>query len=248
MEISERMLVLQVGKFREIDLWVRLLSPTRGLISAFAFGGSRSRKRFVGCLDAFNEIQVRMVPTNRGAYLVMQESVLIKGLSRLRRDWSRFGLAVNCVRFMQSFGVGQDEGAAAYFLLHETLALMEENDSIPHLLPLFFRSRLVFDHGYSLQEENCRHCGRELKNLEASILVREGVILCPNCAPSNPGACLALGPRIMQCIESVRTMPPREWGAIMLSAQDSRAFARIMDEFIRFHVGISWQNGRFIRH
>lgn len=248
MEFSERMLVLQVGKFKEIDLWVRLLSPTRGLISAFAFGGSRSRKRFVGCLDAFNEIQVRMVSTHRGAYLVMEESVLIKGLSRLRRDWSRFGLAVNCARFMQSFGVGQDEGAAAYFLLRETLELMEENDSIPHLLPLFFRSRLVFDHGYSLQEETCRHCGRELKSLGASFLVREGIILCPVCAPPRPGTCFALGPKIMQCIELVRTASPREWGSIMLSPADTRAFARVMDDFIHFHVGISWQNGRFVKH
>ena len=39
MEFSEKALVLKVGRFREIDAWVRLFSPIRGIYTAFAFGG-----------------------------------------------------------------------------------------------------------------------------------------------------------------------------------------------------------------
>ena len=54
MEWSDTALVLGVGRFRESDLWLRMLTRRHGIVSAFAFGGSRSRKRFCGCLDLFN--------------------------------------------------------------------------------------------------------------------------------------------------------------------------------------------------
>ena len=53
MEWSDTALVLGVGRFRESDLWLRMLTRRHGIVSAFAFGGSRSRKRFCGCLDLF---------------------------------------------------------------------------------------------------------------------------------------------------------------------------------------------------
>lgn len=57
MEWTDTALVLHVGRFREADLWVRLLAPGQGLVTAFAFGGSKSRRRFTGCLDVFNLIR-----------------------------------------------------------------------------------------------------------------------------------------------------------------------------------------------
>lgn len=42
MEYSDKALILAVKRFREIDAWVRLLSPTRGVYTAFAFGGSKA--------------------------------------------------------------------------------------------------------------------------------------------------------------------------------------------------------------
>ena len=42
MEWTDTALVLHVGRFREADLWVRLLAPGQGLVTAFAFGGSNA--------------------------------------------------------------------------------------------------------------------------------------------------------------------------------------------------------------
>ena len=52
-------LVLRVGHFREIDLWLKLLVQGKGLMTAFAFGGSVSKHRFCGCLEVFNTLQCR---------------------------------------------------------------------------------------------------------------------------------------------------------------------------------------------
>jgi len=78
MEFSEKVLVLRVGTFREADCWVRFFSPTHGLLTAFAFGGRRSRKRFCGCLDQLSLVHFR-VSQGRQEYLCLQEGTLING-------------------------------------------------------------------------------------------------------------------------------------------------------------------------
>ncbi|MDR2726763.1 MAG: recombination protein O N-terminal domain-containing protein, partial [Deltaproteobacteria bacterium] len=108
MEWTDTALVLRVGRFRETDLWVRLLARRRGLISAFAFGASRSRRRFPGCLDLLNVIRVRAKDTRGGAYLNLEEGTLLEGPRRLRQDWRRLGMLMNCVRFLEALGVNPE--------------------------------------------------------------------------------------------------------------------------------------------
>ena len=247
MVFSERVLLLQVGRFKESDLWVRFLSPTRGLLSAFAFGGCRSRKRFVGCLDVFNEVTVRVTRSTRNPYLALQEGVLIKGSTRLRRDWSRFGLAVNCVRFLQTFGVDADGAANTLFLMRQILQLLEESDTLPRLLPLFFRARLAFDNGYSVETTRCSRCGTSTSSLWASLLLNEGLIVCRMCAQKNGDKGLPLGQEALEALLSVKILPPTVWGDIILSPSGAREFAGAVDGFIQYHIGISWERGRFIR-
>jgi DNA repair protein RecO (recombination protein O) len=247
MEFTERVLVLQLGKFKEADLWVRFLSPTRGLLTAFAFGGSRSRRRFVGCLDLFNEISVQVASSKRGGYLALREGVLIKGLSRLRNDWPRFGLAVNCVRFLQSFGVGPEGAGASHALMRQTIALLEEGHDIPSLLPLFFRLRLAIDQGYALESGVCPRCRTDLRRDAAFMLVRDGRIVCRRCKSITDGAALLLGLEALEALSAIAVLPPTEWGSLGLSPGGAREFARAVDGFIQYHVGISWEQGRFVR-
>lgn len=247
MEFSERVLVLQIGKFKEADLWVRLLSPTRGIFSAFAFGGSRSRRRFVGCLDTFNEISVRVASTNRGAYLALQEGVLIKGVSRLRKDWARFGMAVNCVRFLQSFGIGPEGAESAHHLMQKTLCLLEEEENVPRLLPQLFRARLAFDQGYALNITCCGKCGRPLPTEGVTFALQEGLLLCRHCSSGIAGQRFFLSGETLRCVEGIKERSPDEWSGIGISSRAQREFAGMMDAFIQYHVGIVWENGRFVK-
>ena len=149
MEWTDTALVLHVGRFREADLWVRLLALEQGLVTAFAFGGSRSRRRFTGCLDVFNVIRARVTASRDGQFLNMQESTLLEGPERLRRDWRRQGMAANCVRFMEALGVPPDASPFSFSLLRELLGLLENEERPPELAPLFFRFRLAATPGSS---------------------------------------------------------------------------------------------------
>ena len=157
MEWSDTALVLGVGRFRESDLWLRMLTRRHGIVSAFAFGGSRSRKRFCGCLDLFNELQISTKTTRNGMYLSLQEGNLIRGPRRLRTDWNRLGMFMNCVRFVEALGVPQDGAAGVFLLLKDTLELLEQSgyspDTFSVALGVSARVRSRFDGMCLLREK-----------------------------------------------------------------------------------------------
>ena len=249
MEFSEQSLILHVGKFKEADLWVRFLSPTRGILSAFAFGGSRSKRRFTGCLDIFNEVLLRVQSSRRGTYMALQEGVLLRGPVRLRSDWARYGMANNCVKFLQSFGVGPEGADKAHFVLRQVLQLLEEADILPVQLPLFFRARLVFDQGYALDTDDCSLCGGALAGKGARFLVQEGHLLCLSCAPSahTSGRVMEVSAEALDILGAMREIPPSAWAGIPLGSPAGAECARALEGFVQFHVGLVWENGRFAR-
>ncbi len=246
MEFSEKVFVLQVGKFRETDLWVRLLSPTRGLLSAFAFGGSRSRRRFMGCLDVCNQVLFRIQPAKRGAYLALQEGVLINGPRRLRTDWARYGMANNCIKYVQAFDVGSEGAGKVYQLLEQILQLLEEADTLPVLLPIFFRARLAFDQGYPFDTQQCSLCSAVFTN-GGNFAVREGIMLCHDCADMKQRELLHLEQRTLAVLQVITQDPPKAWASLEFDGNIRNECARTLDSFLEYHVGLVWENGRFVR-
>lgn len=162
MHFSDEALVLSLGRFREADVWLRLLSPSRGLFTAFAFGGSKSRKRFCGCLDSLNRLSVSVGNSGGGDYLCLREATLLAGPVRLRQDFKRLGPVMNSLKFVEAFGVASDGASEAFSLFKDLLQLSEESPSLPDLLPVLFRLRLAFDHGYAVDLHSCTGCSAAL--------------------------------------------------------------------------------------
>ncbi len=252
MDFSDRVIILRVGKFREADLWVRFLSPSRGILSAFAFGGARSRRRFSGCLDLFNDVLFSMKSTRGGLYLALQEGVLMNGPRRLRQDWKRLGLAMNCLKFLEAFGVSPDGAAPAHALFSDMLRVLEEQEALPEQLPLWFRFRLASDQGYALELHHCARCGADLRGFSsATLAVTEGHLHCPDCAPLHRGGfSLVLRRETLDALAFVQENPSSLWHAgapAQLSPAGRRESARMIDSFIQRHIGLYWDTKRFSR-
>ena len=261
MEFTDRVLILRIGKLRETDLWVRFLSPKRGIISAFAFGGSRSRRRFSGCLDVFNDVLFSVKTTQNGMYNILQEGTLMGSPRRLRSDWHRLGIAVNCAKFMEAFGVAPDGSKTAYMLLTEILATLENDLPLPFNLPVLFRACFVFSQGYALGLENCAICGTALRTaLRVFFRVREGHFVCSSCSFSLPepervedgffDALIGVKHETLDALAYVQEYSPLAWreGALAsLSSTGQQECARIVDAFIEHHVGLYWDSSRFVR-
>ena len=255
MEWSDTALVLGVGRFRESDLWLRMLTRRHGIVSAFAFGGSRSRKRFCGCLDLFNELQISTKTTRNGMYLSLQEGNLIRGPRRLRTDWNRLGMFMNCVRFVEALGVPQDGAAGVFLLLKDTLELLEQSENVQDILPILFRLRLASQQGYAPALTACVSCGK--KDFDhAGFLVSEGTIVCPDCV-SGRGNIVEISGKSLDVFRQVQEVSPLHWhfltsgsseetGEVLLPAE-RRECARAVDGFVQYHLGLTWDRGRFRR-
>lgn len=238
-------LVLGIGKFREADLCVHLLAQQRGLVTAFAFGGSRSRRRFTGCLDIFNCIRASAAYSRDGRFLNLQEAMLLAGPVRLRRDWRRQGMAVNCVRFLEAMGVPPDNSSLSYALMRGMLDLLETEDSVPAVMPVLFRFRLAVEQGYAPDLLNCARCGKPLSGeRQAYFLVGEGTACCLSCRRFGDMS-LSLGQEALDVLGKVKEYSPQSWGCLNPSPEGTRQAIRLIDAFVRYHLGLEWVNGRF---
>lgn len=257
-EFSEKVLVLRVGRFREADAWVRFLSPTRGVLTAFAFGGCKSRRRFCGCLDPCNEVLFKVKSNRTGTYLNLEEGVLTHSPSRLRSDGSRLGLAVNCIKFAEAAADRTESGAAAYSLLRETLLVLDGECEPSPMVPVLFRARLAFEQGLWPQLEACVDCGRPLcgdsdatcgeggvPRYGARFLVEQGHALCPACNARERGLHLPVCNQALETLARVRDTSPENWQNLNLPPAVRRECATLVDHFVRYHLGLAWEKGGF---
>ena len=246
MQWTDEAIVLRLGKFKETDLWVRFLSRERGMVTAFAFGGSKSRRRFTGCLDVFNVISVSVASSRDGRFLNMKEATLLQGPERLRRDWQRQGMAANCVRFLEAMDVPPDNAHAAFELMRGTMHLLEQGSSaLMALTPMLFRFRLAADQGYVPDLASCARCGRPLGELpQVHFVVGEGAPCCPDCRRYGDMS-LALGQEALDVLAKVKEYSPEAWDSLCPSPESARQAVRLIDAFVRYHLGLEWINGRF---
>lgn len=241
MEWTDTALILRVGKFREHDMWVRLLARRQGLTTAFAFGASKSKQRFIGCLDLFNTVLVRASTSRNGAFLNLNEATLLSGPNLLRTDWQRQGIMANCLRFSEAMEGSTDDSSQLFDLL-QSLALLLEQPKIVPAIPLYFRFRLASDQGFAPDLHNCSACGNPLH--EATFLVSEGLALCPACR-STKGLSLSLSQESLDVLRKVQENSPEQWAYLFQDHSTGQQCARFIDAFVRYHLGLAWHQGRF---
>jgi DNA repair protein RecO (recombination protein O) len=248
MESTEKALVLKVGRFREVDAWVRLFSSRKGIFNAFAFGGSVSRRRFLGCLDPFNLVAFKVRSDQAKGYTYLLEGSLMASHPRLRQDPERLGMAVNCVKFLEAAHLGPSGSEGAFGLMLTTLAVLEEDREPPRMLPLFFRARMAFDQGFSLTLDACARCGVDLRDAAgAQFLVEQGRPHCLDCRRWGHGASVFLGSEALSVLRAISRLAPAGWADVPVSGQARMECGRALDLFVEYHLGLTWDHGSFRR-
>lgn len=249
MEFTEKALVLKTGRFREADLWVRLLSPSRGVYTAFAFGGARSRRRFCGCLDGLNLALFKVGSNKSGSYLALEEASLLHGFRDLKADNRRLGAAANCMRFVEEVQSGDEGSRQAFDLLMDTLYTLETLDADHEAIPVLFRARMAFELGFGPEFRTCLKCGRPADSSGTpKFFVEKGVVACSVCAPGEGGGGeppMPVAPGTLKTLEWIRTAPVSDWPRLSMPAPVRREAYRLIERFTAYHLGLSWEGGRF---
>ena len=246
-EWDDQIIILRLGLFHEADMWLRVLSRERGLLTLFAFGGAKSKHRFCGCLDKFNTLQCR-IRSGRAAYLCLQEASLLRAPRNLRQDWRRMGIAANCILFMEAMHIDGDSSKATFTLMEDLRKSLEDGRAEYRLTTFFFRLNISSLLGFAPDLEKCGICGKA-EEQEYFFVPEEGRIFCASCLRSLEPVKTRHGIKIswegLRRLREVRFSLPSEWRENDLSENDKRACSRLIDCFIRYHLGLEWGNGRF---
>ncbi len=252
MEWNDTALVLHVGRFKESDMWVRLLAEHHGLITAFAFGGSRSRRRFCGCLDVLNTISCRVKATRQGQYLALEEGFLQQGPTFLRTKWDRLGMAMNCVRFLEVLGVPREGAKASFSMMQDMLRMFEEKHLQHVLYPVLFRLRMASEQGFAPAFDVCALCGTSLQHMNGIFHMDEGLTHCLSCAQAQGkhhaySYAIQIPAPSLELLRKVQHESPQLWDVQALTVSQRQICFRAIDGFVQYHLGIAWEEGRFKR-
>lgn len=247
MEFSEKVVVLRIGTFREADCWVRFFSPSHGLMTGFAFGGRRSRRRFAGCLDPLSQVHFRVTRNPRTEYHCLQEGTLINGFPILKRNLNKLGMISNCVRFFEALSFAPDGYSAAYDLLLETLEALDQDLIGSPFIPVLFRAKMAFAQGYQPDLCSCRECEGALDAHHRSVFaVQEGGLYCLRC-PAGMGAKISVSRETLDLLKQLAGSGPRDWLCWELPSRVREECLNLVDAFVQCHLGLSCDGNRFLR-
>lgn len=247
MEFTEKVVIFRVGTFRENDCWVRFLSPTRGIVTGFAFGGRKSKRRFCGCLDHLNQVLFRVSSGKRNQYLSLEEGTLLQGFAGLKRDPRKVGMAGNCLRFVEAVHTG-DAGSGE--TCDQVLSMLSGLDGLEGppspFFPIVFRIALAFGHGYDLDVLHCASCKAVLQeHAWAGCAIEEGVFLCPSC--TGKAGHLRLSWQALAVLHHLGTTRIGQWVHWVPATFLQRQLYTFGDRFIRYHLGVADEDNRFVR-
>ena len=247
-EWTDQAIVLRMGHFRDADLWLKVLFRHKGLLTVFAFGGSRSRRRFCGCLDILNTLRCYVRTSGRQRFLNLAEAQLLSGPVGLRRNWQRGGIAANCLRFAEALGVNAESAAETFTLMEDLRATLDGAESVPAMLPLFFRLRFAGAQGFAPDLARCSACGAEIDE-HVFFRMDEGQLLCQACSRAQRFGryAVSLSGRALGTLRQIQTSLPSAWPTGPLPPADRQPLARAIDGFVQYHLGLAWENGYFRR-
>ena len=126
------------------------------------------------------------------------------------------------------------------------MARLESGDAPSVLFPLFFRLRLAGILGYAPGFDICASCGRPVEGA-GRFSVEEARVLCEECASRSRGGGIVLSAKALDVLRDVQQEYPLSWPASGLSPQDRRQTAQAIDAFVQYHLGFTWERGRFLR-
>jgi len=249
MDATEKALVLKVGRFREADCWVKLLTPSRGVFNAFAFGGSRSRRRFVGCLDPLSHVLFTFGANKTGSYIALKEGSLLHNFPGVRSDSQKTGLAVNCIKFVEAIEIDPSDARHAYELLLETLHMLEKGGGSSDFVPWLFRAKLAFEMGYHPDFLTCGMCGKSVTTQSGyQFGVEKGQVACQTCLSGGKpleGLARPISTGVLRALDWIQHSQPADWAKVVMDGEVRRQSSQLVELFVAYHLGLSWDNGMY---
>jgi len=245
-EFFEHAIVLKCKIYRDNDLIVKFLTPSSGVITAFAFGGLISKRRFSGCFEELSHVVFKWKSPLHANYFYLEEGILIDRFPDIHKDKIRYGIAVNCQKFIEAVVIGNSYTEGIYKFFLELLKILNKRNSIfSRNLPIFFRAKIASELGYKPQLKSCNRCGRLLSSEQQIFFSpNKGQCLCSKCLDDKDGY-LPLDKRAYLFLKEVFSSRPIDLINEKITTNENIVVLGIQ-KFVEAHLNITWQKGKFV--
>jgi DNA repair protein RecO (recombination protein O) len=245
MEATDKALVLKVGRFKEHDAWVRLLHPSLGVHNAFAFGGLRSRRRFVGCLDPLKLVLFTLRSARGGKYYTLEEGTVVQAFEGLRNDPRRLGAARHCLKLVEAVQIGPDGARDVFDLTLATLEALERQAGSPECYPVGFKTSLLRQQGLLPSLDACHGCGQPVQAAGGLCLeLDSGRLLCHECRAAAPAG-MTLCPGSARTLDWLSRARPEAWNDLRMTPEIGRECRQAVEQMLGWRLGLAWTGSSY---
>lgn len=241
-------IILRRLEFGDFDLIISLFTLHKGKISVIAKSAKKSVKRFSGILEPFSVLEVVCSTGRQNAMPVIQEASLKQPFANIGSDIYKIAYASYWAETVHEF---MEEGAAqasVYELLVYALSELDSGITPPEYLSLLFQLRFMSAAGLGPNLGQCGSCRNRIETLKpprAHFDLKKGSIICYRCSPE----------RLNDISLSISTIKQLLWiecgdfnkaGRIRLTSQAICEGQRLLESFVRFHLGKTLKSLAFL--
>jgi DNA repair protein RecO (recombination protein O) len=250
-DVNAQAVLLKRIDYGDYDLIVTLFMPNIGKLTVIAKSAKKSKKRFPGILELFNQLSVVYFQNQRGGLPFLKEASLQDAFINIRADIDKTAYAsywVELINLWLEDGHAQD---ALYYLLQEVLGALDKGEVSFQVLNIYFQMKFLNLAGLQPHLTSCCQCQIQTDCLlpeKVMLSIKDGGIICCDCNRSDSsGKKLALSKGTLKQLIWIaeRHLPAAKRVRLSINAlKESRDF---LEAFVPYHVGRIPKSLKFIK-
>jgi len=179
-------IVLRRVDYAETDRVLTVLTRHHGKVGVLARGVRKPGSRLAAHTDLFSRSTLQLA-RGRGELEVLTEARRLGAVTSLG-DARRSACAALCAEVADTaLEPGQPLDEGLFDLVAEALEACADPARDPRAAVVWFARRMIDRLGYAPELHLCASCGRRLEERPARFSGAGGGLLCPSCAPGDPG-------------------------------------------------------------
>jgi DNA repair protein RecO (recombination protein O) len=196
-------IVLRTHHYGDADLIVTYLTPTRGIVKAFAKSPRKTKSRFGSSLEPLTHAYIALLGKEQSTMLRIIQSDIIHSFQGIRDNFDDFVYISRLVEILISF-IPEGSGGQRLFTFFKNclnmVATIEESFKQTYYLICLIRFLSFL--GYAPSLNGCGRCGKESRLFSPS----QGTILCGTCTQPDEKM-IVLSPGALSLYKHILTWP-----------------------------------------
>jgi len=220
-----------------------LLTAESGKVSVMARGAKKPRSRLAAAAQMFTHGEYTYYQQHAGKMGTLNHGEIIDAHQPLREHLLLGAYAAYLAELVDRL-VADQEGRALFPQLAAALEALERGKDAAIVAHLF-ELRVLEETGYAPMLDACVQCRRDIDAERAAISAGAGGVVCADCRKSVQDA-IAVGAKPFTLLRLFQRTDLRRLGNVSVSEETKRELARILDLWIRHHIGIPFKSRHFI--